>query len=106
MAVVTDMSPLRDPMRRAREVAEELTRAGDGTPLFQVQLVQYEQGPTHLPLLFHRCTTRWRWQKGQEICLTHASSFFGLLVPSRSCASCLALICRHSCVASRIMASC
>lgn len=36
VAVVTDMSPLRDPMRWAREVAEDLTEAGDGMPLFQV----------------------------------------------------------------------
>lgn len=35
MAVVTDMCPLRDPTRRAREVAKELTKSGDGTPLFQ-----------------------------------------------------------------------
>eukprot|EP00752_Nemacystus_decipiens_P015161 g13506.t1 len=35
-AVVTDMSPLRDPIRRAHEVAEELTNAGHGMPLFQV----------------------------------------------------------------------
>lgn len=36
LAVVTDMSPLRDPMRWAYEVGNELTKAGDGTPLFQV----------------------------------------------------------------------
>ncbi|CAM9717520.1 unnamed protein product [Laminaria digitata] len=36
VAVVTDMSPLRDPMRWVREVAEDLTEAGDNTPLFQV----------------------------------------------------------------------
>ncbi|CAM9789414.1 unnamed protein product [Ectocarpus sp. 6 AP-2014] len=35
LAIVTDMCPLRDPTRRAREVAEELTKSGDGTPLFQ-----------------------------------------------------------------------
>ncbi|CAM9851296.1 unnamed protein product [Ectocarpus fasciculatus] len=35
LAVVTDMCPLRDPTRRASEVAEELTKSGDGTPLFQ-----------------------------------------------------------------------
>ncbi|CAM9435802.1 unnamed protein product [Pylaiella littoralis] len=36
VAVVTDMCPLRDPTRRASEVAEELSKAGDGVPLFQV----------------------------------------------------------------------
>lgn len=37
VAVVTDMCPLRDPTRRASEVAEELSKAGDGMPLFQVK---------------------------------------------------------------------
>lgn len=37
MAVVTDMCPLRDPTRRAREVADELTEAGQGVPLFEVK---------------------------------------------------------------------
>lgn len=37
VAVVTDMCPLRDPTRRASEVAEELSKAGDGVPLFQVK---------------------------------------------------------------------
>lgn len=36
LAVVTDMSPLRDPSRWAREVAEDLSMAGDRRPLFQV----------------------------------------------------------------------
>lgn len=36
MAVVTDLCPLRDPTRRAHEVAEEFTKAGHGLPLFQV----------------------------------------------------------------------
>lgn len=36
LAVVTDMSPLRDPMRWALEVGDELTKAGDRRPLFQV----------------------------------------------------------------------
>lgn len=38
IAVVTDMCPLRDPLRWAHEVSEELAEAGDGTPLFQVCL--------------------------------------------------------------------
>ena len=36
VAVVTDMSPLRNPMRWVREVAEGLTEEGDNMPLFQV----------------------------------------------------------------------
>lgn len=36
VAVVTDMCPLRDSKRRASEVAEELTNAGDDMPLFEV----------------------------------------------------------------------
>ncbi|CAM9823819.1 unnamed protein product [Ascophyllum nodosum] len=35
-AVVTDMSPLRDPRRCVQEVASELNKAGQNTPLFQV----------------------------------------------------------------------
>lgn len=41
MAVVTDMCPLRDPTRRAHEVAEELTKTGHGLPLFQVKRLVY-----------------------------------------------------------------
>lgn len=35
-AVVTDMSPLRDPRRWVRQVADDLTTEGRGRPLFQV----------------------------------------------------------------------
>lgn len=41
VAVVTDMCPLRDPTRRAHEVAEELTKTGHGLPLFQVKRLVY-----------------------------------------------------------------
>lgn len=75
MAVVTDMSPLRDPMRRAREVAEELTMAGDGTPLFQVRAWATDLFPSSFlpsahPLYFFSCTAgagRWRGQKGPGV---------------------------------------
>lgn len=37
-AVVTDMSPLRDPQRWVHEVATELNKAGQNMPLFQVEI--------------------------------------------------------------------
>lgn len=40
VAVVTDMSPLRDAMRWVREVGAELVKAKDRRPLFQVPLLK------------------------------------------------------------------
>lgn len=55
MAVVTDMCPLRDPTRRAHEVAEGLTKAGHGLPLFQVKRLFFDNRPCVNPLIFpHR----------------------------------------------------
>lgn len=49
-AVVTDMSPLRDPMRWVRVVGDKLAEAGDGRPLFQVRVV-FQEMPEKMVLV-------------------------------------------------------